>query len=75
MHILQVLAELNLNTPSRVRVAHMAQFEIDHICPGQERPQRIRYLRISVGSVCPDEKIELFLSFHGVFEFLKSDHY
>ena len=25
----------------------------------QGRPQRIRYLRISVGSVCPDEKIDL----------------
>ncbi len=35
----------------------------------QGRPQRIRYLRISVGSVCSDSKIELFLSFQGVFEF------
>ena len=41
----------------------------------QGRPQCIRYLRISVGSVCPDCKIELFLSFQGVFEFWKSDHY
>ncbi len=35
----------------------------------QGRPQRIRYLRISVGSDCPDDKIELFLSFQGVIEF------
>ncbi len=41
----------------------------------QGRPQRIRYLRISVGSVSPDDRIELFPSFQGVFEFWKSGHY